>query len=150
MLEMKFMQSYRILSRSAMIALLVALVAVTVTLGFSASKRAHLDHQSAQLSRHRLAVTQRANLRAFLSRLKFAQILAARGSADAAIQQYRDALRIDSSASGVQIQLGNILSLWGKFDEAIQQYREAPQSEPADSDAHFGLANAAARLGHFK
>jgi tetratricopeptide (TPR) repeat protein len=68
--------------------------------------------------------------------------LRARGKTDEAIEQYREALRIDPDSPQAHICLANALRVQGKLDQAVEEYRRAVSVAPDNSDAHLMLGTA--------
>lgn len=61
------------------------------------------------------------------------------GDLDRAVEEYREALRLDPDHLGAHINLGNALRVKGDLDGAVEQYREALRVAPDDETARQNL-----------
>jgi Flp pilus assembly protein TadD len=75
--------------------------------------------------------------------------LGRKGSAEQAIEQYREAARLQPANARAQTALAIALGEAGSLDEAVQHFRQALQCEPANPQMHFNLAVALARQKQF-
>ncbi|MHC4982687.1 MAG: tetratricopeptide repeat protein [Planctomycetota bacterium] len=66
---------------------------------------------------------------------------------DAAIERYRQALRIDPDYYRAHNNLGIALTKKGKLDEAIRHYRRGLQAKPDEADIYYNLGHALRRQG---
>jgi tetratricopeptide (TPR) repeat protein len=62
-----------------------------------------------------------------------------KGEREEAIQEYREAIRLDPKNAKAHYNLGFALAVKGEREEAIQEYREAIRSDPKDAKAHYNL-----------
>ena len=67
---------------------------------------------------------------------------------DAAVAEYKEALRIEPDYAAVRYDLGNLLREKGDFDEAIVEYRKAITLDPNESGAHSNLGLALEKKGN--
>jgi len=68
--------------------------------------------------------------------------LAVKGDLDAAILEFRKAVRLDPNHTAVHTNLGHALKGKGNSDEAIDEYREAIRLDPSYAPARSGLGSA--------
>jgi len=69
------------------------------------------------------------------------------GGLDGAVEQYREALRLNPGSAEEHINLGDaLLNVPGRLDEAIAQFEEARRLEPALYGAYIGMGNALSRV----
>ncbi len=73
--------------------------------------------------------------------------LAAEGKVEAAINHYREAIRINPYHDSAQSNLGAALASYGKMEEAIVQYMAAIKINPRQAEAHSNLGIALAATG---
>jgi tetratricopeptide (TPR) repeat protein len=99
---------------------------------------------SISLYRHTLDVTT-GN---YLIRDHLGQVLAERGDLDAAIKEYREAIRINPNAMHSHYNLGIALFTKGNLDAAIREFQEALRLNPASRDAHVNLGAALVSKGN--
>ena len=66
---------------------------------------------------------------------------------DEAIQEYRDALRINPNDALLHNNLGVAIGDQGKLDQAIEQYQEALRLNPALALAHYNLGECLRKKG---
>ncbi len=66
---------------------------------------------------------------------------------DEAIQEYRDALRINPNDALLHNNLGVAIGDQGKLDQAIEQYHEALRLNPALALAHYNLGECLRQTG---
>jgi tetratricopeptide (TPR) repeat protein len=69
------------------------------------------------------------------------------GRADAALEQYQQALRLSPTLARAHFGVGVIRSSQRRDAEAIQAFTAAVTADPAYAEAHFSLANALRRTG---
>jgi len=77
-----------------------------------------------------------------------ANILAAQGELDEAMDQYRAALRVNPFYAGVYHNLGVILAKRGQLGDAIRHFRQEVTIPPDFADAHESLGKALALQWH--
>lgn len=70
--------------------------------------------------------------RSYQAWLLLAQDEEAHGNDDAAVTNYREALRANPNAAGIHYALGSVLGRTGKFDEAAAEFNKELQSAPND------------------
>jgi tetratricopeptide (TPR) repeat protein len=63
----------------------------------------------------------------------------ARGKYDAAVEQYKKAVRIKGDDAVIYYNLGAAYSNSGRYKEAVAEYLKAIEREPGVGDAHNGL-----------
>jgi eukaryotic-like serine/threonine-protein kinase len=73
--------------------------------------------------------------------------LAGKGQADAAIDEFRAALKLQPDDAAAHYNLGTALACRGQVDAAIDEYRAAIRLKPANALAHLGLGTALASKG---
>jgi tetratricopeptide (TPR) repeat protein len=83
-----------------------------------------------------------------LAHYNLAVFLADRGKVDAAMEQYRQALKIDPRYLPARNNLGSLYDRQGSPAEAIQQYRLALQLQPDEPVSHCNLGLALCRQGN--
>jgi len=94
-----------------------------------------------------LTYTVRYNPGAWLAHYNLGNDLRNRGRFDEAIEQYREALRINPSYDWAHNNLGMVLAKFpDRLPEAITEYQEALRIRPGSAEAHNNLANAWMRL----
>ncbi|MCE0483957.1 MAG: tetratricopeptide repeat protein [Methylacidiphilales bacterium] len=91
--------------------------------------------------------TVQRNPGAYLAHNNLGNTLFAKGRVDAAIEQYREALKINPRMVEAYTNLGLAFSVQGNKEEAIRQYQLALQVNPHFALAHFNLANTLLNLG---
>jgi len=69
------------------------------------------------------------------------------GQRDAALNQYQEALRLDSGLVQVHNNLGNLFSQMGRTQDAVEQYREALRLKPEAPLVHANLGALLLKLG---
>jgi tetratricopeptide (TPR) repeat protein len=77
--------------------------------------------------------------RSYQAWLLLAQDAEARGNDEAALQNYRQALRAKPDAAGIRYALGSVYARLGKFDEAAQEFKKELEINPNDSLALWKL-----------
>jgi tetratricopeptide (TPR) repeat protein len=129
-----------------------AVVLLLVGLGGLTWKQLHIWHDPERLWRHAVSIAPSA-----ISRYNLGVVLARRGAADQAIEQYRQSLAIAEARVDPHYNLGNLLAQRGKIDEAGKHYRRAAELDPKDGaiQSRLGLflvgqGNVDAAMGHFK
>jgi tetratricopeptide (TPR) repeat protein len=78
-----------------------------------------------------------------------AEALAQQGKLDAAIAEYRAAIRLDPGLRDAHLNLGNALMKQEKLDEAVAEYLTAVRLLPDVAVAHYNLGNALMKLKKF-
>jgi tetratricopeptide (TPR) repeat protein len=81
------------------------------------------------------------------SHYSLANDLFAQGKVDAAIKEYRAALRMDAGNADIHIDFGIALSAKGDYDQAVKEFSEALKLKPGDTEIHFYLGNALSGKG---
>lgn len=76
-----------------------------------------------------------------------ANALVKQGRFDEAIENYRQALRVEPNFAVPHYSLGNLFMAQGKLDEAARHYLEAVRIDPDYAEAHNNLGNLLARRG---
>jgi tetratricopeptide (TPR) repeat protein len=76
--------------------------------------------------------------------------LSAQGKTDQAIEEYRQAIRLQPDDAKAHSNLGNALSAQGKTDQAIEEYRQAIRLQPDLAEAHCNLGLALKKHGLFR
>jgi len=71
-----------------------------------------------------------------------------KGSVDAAIEEFRESLRINPNYSDTHNSMGDALAKKGDLDAAVREYREALHLNPNFSFAHNNLGTALANKGN--
>ena len=61
------------------------------------------------------------------------------GQADAAVAQYREALRLEQDDPEARCGLGVVLNEQGQAQDALAELREAVRLKPEYTDAHYNL-----------
>jgi len=69
------------------------------------------------------------------------------GQRDAALNQYQEALRLDSGLVQVHNNLGNLFSQMGRTQDAVEQYQEALRLKPEAPLVHANLGGLLLKLG---
>jgi len=98
---------------------------------------------SETLLRHAIAVTGDNEL----MHNNLGAMLVGEGRLEEAIDQFRQAARLNPDSARVQDNLGAALAKQGKLDDAIQHLREAIRLDPNWADAHNNLGAALGRQG---
>lgn len=71
----------------------------------------------------------------------------ARGELDAAIAEYREAIRLKPSDEMFHCNLAIALAGKGEHEEALCEYRAALRLKPSDYHSHFSMANLLSKMG---
>jgi tetratricopeptide (TPR) repeat protein len=136
---------------------LAAGLASVVVLGVLTWKQTQVWHDSVTLWRYALTVTEKSYFESSTAHSNLGVVLASQGKLEEAIQNYREALRIDPANAEAHNNLGVALRERDELEDAIQHYREALRINPAYAEAHFNLANALVKqgeleeaIGHFR
>jgi len=116
-----------------------AIVASAVT----ARAQVHTWRDSEALWRQALTVTT-GNFRGHAG---MAEVLASRGETDAAIAQYKEALRLAPDAAEWHVNLGLLLAGKGEVVDAAFAFRRAVALKPDDAESHNNLGAMLARQG---
>lgn len=74
------------------------------------------------------------------ARLKLADTLRESGQPEAALKEYREALRLDPKVPDVYGSLAQMYWVQGQMNEGLREWEELLQANPNDADAHFFLA----------
>jgi protein O-mannosyl-transferase len=119
-------------------ALGIAGAVIVVALAWQARVQLGYWRSSETLLRRALAVT-RDN---WPARYALGNALAADGRIDEAIEQYREALRIQPSYLGSRSDMGITLVARAQTDGSLRQYTEVLRLRPDDVKAHIGMAAA--------
>lgn len=69
------------------------------------------------------------------------------GRLDAALEQFREAVRLAPDDPDARYELGQALSQQGKLEEAVREWEQALARNPGETRCHYALAQALARLG---
>ena len=69
------------------------------------------------------------------------------GKYEEAINQYKEALRINREHTEAHNNLGSVFLKQGKYQEAINQYKEALRINPDFAEAHYNLGDAYLMIG---
>ena len=72
------------------------------------------------------------------------------GRLEAAVVQYREALRLDPNRAPVHLNLGNALESLGEQAEALRHYREALRLQPGYARAHNNIGDVLLGLGRLE
>jgi tetratricopeptide (TPR) repeat protein len=67
---------------------------------------------------------------------------AGKGNAEAALREFKEALRFESTDIRTLYNIGNMLVLLGRTDEAIEYYNRVLEGKPGDADTCIALASA--------
>lgn len=77
------------------------------------------------------------------------QLFSGQPNYDAALREFREVVRINSSWTEGHQWLGFAFERTGAFDEAIASYREVIRLDPEDARPHVALGNCLAREGRY-
>jgi len=69
---------------------------------------------------------------------------------DAAMADYKQALKIDSKSSLAYCCIGNLFITKGKFEESIEPFKKALDLEPENASIMFSIANSYSKIKQFK
>ena len=108
----------------------------------NATKR-HMKTLDSELAPLAAAVTQRPN--DLVAHNEFGAALAARGRIDDAIEQFTQALRIDSSQADVHYNLGMMFASKGRMADARTSFEAALRHNPKHEPARQALAELATK-----
>ncbi len=123
----------------------LASVAMLAVLMGCAWRQTSYWHDSETLWTHTLKCTSRN----CVAHYNLGNTLAHHGRFDEAIDQYRQALKINPDDVQVHINLGAALQLRRKLDEAIAQYQRALEIEPGNVNGHGNLGKVFASRRRF-
>jgi protein O-mannosyl-transferase len=120
-------------------------VAVAVLAGCIATTYAQLGRwkDSKTLFTHTVAVTGENPV----ARVNLGVALEEAGQTNAALTQYREALRLDPGRPSVHNNIANVLAASGQQQEALLHYREALRLKPNAPLAHLNLGTTLIELG---
>jgi tetratricopeptide (TPR) repeat protein len=83
----------------------------------------------------------------WLAHFSLGRILKNQGRLDAALEQYKEVLRINPKDVDSLVNTGNLLFGKGRYDEAMAYYERALEINPANPEAHVNMAVVLAKQG---
>lgn len=132
-------------SRASRVSWGLAAAALTVAAACAALTVRRNEDYRTQLALFRDTVAKRPG-NAF-AHYNFGELLDQAGEPEAAIREYREAIRLDPTRSAPFNNLGKTLADLGRLPEAIAAYRGALRLNPGYARAHHNLGDALLRVG---
>ena len=118
-------------------------ILAAIGLGFLTWRQTEIWHDTETLWRHAVSLDPESSV----ARNQLGNALADRGAFDAAIEQYRDALRVRPTYAGAHYNLALALADRGDLDGALRHYEAAVRFDPENANAHNNLGAILARRG---